>query len=315
MSYADAAHENLDDSHPKFNVAGDDVQELSGEGIDASPRSPIRRIHKRAPSKSLNGDGKEHHEQTPNKEAKLSHDHRQHNSPSEAHWLGQSKEHKASHHGSQDNNTESRASINEVQESPKGSQHQDQHQAQTNREQNREQNDTGSVSETAKGAASDVSEKVGNVASTVKEQAMHAVSNRNQNQDQNREQINPGSVSETAKGAASDVSEKLGNVASTVQERAVHAVSNRDQNQDQDTKGNKGMNNKSQSEGDQQVNEQGQGKIVYERFGNGHDTLTSVKPFDDFEKALRQDKIEESHNRKNEFASGKQAAAGWSTSA
>lgn len=216
-SYADAAHEHLDDSHPNFNVAGDDAQELHGEGIDASPRSPIRRAHKRAPSKGLNGDGKEHHEQTPNKEAKLSHDQRQHNSPSEAHWLGQSKDHKASRYRFQDHYTQSKASGIETPESPKGSQHQD--------------------------------------------------------QDQN-------------------------------------------QNQKQDTKSNKEMDEKSQDKGDKKVNEQGQGKIVYERFGNGDgETLTSVKPFENFEKALRQDKIEESQNRKEEFASGRQAGAGWSTSA
>lgn len=224
-SYADAAHENLDDAHPKFNVAGDDAQELHGEGIDASPRSPIRRVHKRAPSKSLNGDGKEHHEQTPNKEAKLSHDQRQHNSPSEAHWLGQSKEHKVSRSRGQDHNTDSKASTDEFPESPKGSKHQDQHQ--------------------------------------------------HHNQAQNE-----------------------------------------GQNQNRDTKSDKEMDDKSQNGGDKKVDELGQGKLVYERFGNGDgETLTSVKPFDDYEKALRQDKIEESQNRKEEFASGKQAGAGWSTSA
>jgi len=179
-SYADAAHEHLvEDSHPKFNVEGE-TQELSGEGIDASPRSPIRRIHKRAPSRSLNGDVKDFLEQNQTAER------------TDPHEQGQPKENEVSH---------------------------------------------------------------------------------KQTQPQERKQ------------------------------------------QDQNREGNE-MSEKNQSNKDQMVNENGQSKVVYERFGNGDgETLTSVKPSDDFEEALRQDKLEESSSRKEEFASGKQAGSGWSTSA
>ncbi|GAB7343335.1 hypothetical protein MBLNU457_1382t1 [Dothideomycetes sp. NU457] len=63
-------------------------------------------------------------------------------------------------------------------------------------------------------AATDAKEKVGNVAETVKEGAIHAVSN-----------TDTGSVSETAKGAVSNVSGRVGNVASTVKEGAMSAIS------------------------------------------------------------------------------------------
>lgn len=181
-SYADAAHEHLDNSHPIFHVESE-LQELSGEGIDASPRSPIRRAHKRAPSKSLSRDSKDFSDQSPPAQKRDSHE-----------------------------------------------------------------------------------------------------QNQSQEQDISPKQIRSQERTESSQ-------------------------------QQQNGEGNE-MSEKKQKEDGRTVNENGQSKVVYERFGNGDgETLTSVKPSDDFEEALRQDKLEESSNRKEEFASGRQAGAGWGASA
>jgi len=68
--------------------------------------------------------------------------------------------------------------------------------------------------------------------------------------------------------------------------------------------------------GAQPIEQETQGKLVYEKFGNGDGvSLTSVKPADGYEEGLRQDKIEESQQRKTELASGRTAGSGWDRSA
>jgi len=74
----------------------------------------------------------------------------------------------------------------------------------------------------------------------------------------------------------------------------------------------KGLNNGRAKEVDEPMEGN---KLVYEKFQNGDgEALTSVKPAEDYELALRQDEVEASHQRKNELASGKRAGAGWESS-
>ncbi|GAB7349543.1 hypothetical protein MBLNU459_g0244t1 [Dothideomycetes sp. NU459] len=58
-SFADAAAEGTNGTHPKFDMH-DDAEQYTGAGMDESPRSPIRKPHKRTPSRSTpNGQKKD----------------------------------------------------------------------------------------------------------------------------------------------------------------------------------------------------------------------------------------------------------------
>ena len=81
-------------------------------------------------------------------------------------------------------------------------------------------------------------------------------------------------------------------------------------------KAHKRHSSKSMNGGPKQINDGLQSKLVYEKFENG-DHLTSVKPPDEYEAGLRQDKIEmpQEAPSKDELTSGRQAGAGWQNSA